>query len=183
MLRAALQLASAGSGSGRLDRDVEGRDGLVRPPRRLGLRRSARAMATRCFWPPESCAGLAAHEIGRQLDRLHQLASLGPGLALRPQPLQPARAPARRYSRTEWLGFSVLSGFWNTIWSLRLEHWPGASTGVSPISAPSSTTLPPVDCSIPRHHFGEGRFAAARFADDRERHAALGAHGRYRSAP
>ena len=49
----------------------------------------------------------------------------------------------------EWLGLSVLSGFWNTICSLRLSALGRFSIGMPPISSPSSITVPPVDFSMP----------------------------------
>ena len=95
------------------------------------------------------------------------------GLARAAVRFEPAQRPLDGEA-DGWLGLSVLSGFWNTICSLRLIAAAAVSTGCGPMSAPSSRTAPSVARSRPGQHLGEGRLAAARFADDGERHAAAG---------
>ncbi len=49
----------------------------------------------------------------------------------------------------EWLGLSVESGFWNTIWIALLIRASRSSTGIWLISLPESVTMPSVPSSMP----------------------------------
>ena len=65
----------------RLHRDVERRDRLVGHHQTRARPPSARAMATRCFWPPESWRGLrATNSVGR-FTVSSSACGLGTGLA------------------------------------------------------------------------------------------------------
>ena len=81
-----------------------------------GFPANDRAIATRCFRPPESDAGRTSRWRGSsRTDRARSFISSS-CLSL---PRTPARSSSerRRIARTVWLGLSALSGFWNTIWS------------------------------------------------------------------
>ena len=135
---------------------------------------SARAMATRCFWPPESWRGLRSTKSAGSFT-----------ISISRRACSRIDAPVRLLSRrnersmakpTEWLGLSVLSGFWNTICSLPLTADVRSSTRIPPMSKPSSATLPSVAFSRPVRTFASVDLPQPDSADDGERHAALGGH-------
>ena len=100
----------------------------------------ARAMATRCFSPPESWRGLRSRWRG---DRRRAAASSATRssacLPLTPVSLTTARF---RMRRTVQLRLSAESGFWKTIWMARLVE-AGRSALLPAIGSPSSVTSLP----------------------------------------
>ena len=137
-----------------------------RPPR--GSPANARAIATRCLRPPESCVGRSGEVALRhphrpdQLEqpRLQRLRRRGPA----------SRCSARPTSRrTLWRRLSAESGFWKTIWSaftcsrVRLRASPATAT-------PRELDLRPrIGRGQAEQDAGEGGLAAARLADEAER--------------
>ena len=87
--------------------------------------------------------GLARGELGRKLHDVEQPLRLPARRAPAETP-QPPQRRGRSRSPTVWLGFSVLSGFWKTIWSCRRSAAGRASIGRRPTSVPSSIAVPAV---------------------------------------
>ena len=113
-----------------------------------GLPTKERATAMRCFWPPDSWRGLrVAKAVGRRT-----MSSISPTRS---------RTLAESFSRpnlrttrpmqwpTEWLGFKVPSGFWNTICRARMSLVSRFSTGMGAMLRPSKTISPSVAVSRP----------------------------------
>ena len=130
----------------RLHRDVERARRLVADDE-LGSPANARAIATRCFSPPESCTGFCVSVRSDRRTRSTSSATRRSASAPRtPASLLIARS---RIRRTAWRRLSAESGFWKTIWSARrssrLRFWNrGASV------RPSSSTVPELGPTIPR---------------------------------
>ncbi len=114
---------------------------------RCGSPANARAIATRCFWPPESSVGLWKRNLGStrtSAESLSTLARTEPSLA--PPSLRTARV---RIWRVLQAGLSVESGFWKTIWMARrasCERLPALalSTPPSKVMVPESGGSRPV---------------------------------------
>ncbi len=113
----------------------------------VGSPAKARAMAMRCFWPPESSIGFWKRKRGSTrtpAERVSTLARTEPPRA--PPSLRTARV---RMERVVQAGFSVESGFWKTIWMARrasCERLPavGRSTPPSNSIVPESGAMRPV---------------------------------------
>ena len=78
---------------------------------------NARAIATRCLRPPESCTGFCVSV--RSVSRTRETRSFMRSSAARPVTPASFRSERSRMRRTEWRRLSAESGFWNTIWSAR----------------------------------------------------------------
>ena len=85
-----------------------------RTPGRVAI---ARAMPTRCFWPPLSWSGVPLQQRRVEVHALHQLAQL------RLRRLAPSPPCSLSGSRSVWrtvmLGFRLACGSWKTIWISR----------------------------------------------------------------
>ena len=149
----------------RLDRDVQGADGLVRD-QQLRLEREARAIATRWRWPPrELAADAARHRDGRPT-RSSSSATARPSRRLGRRCR--ARAAARAIaSPTVIRGLSDVYGSWKTSWMLRRRRAVSAARAqdVGPVEEDRAG----VRLDQPDDAAGERRLAAARLADDPER--------------
>ena len=132
---------------------------------RCGSPANARAIATRCFWPPESSVGRWNRNLGStrtSAESLSTLARTEPSLA--PPSLRTARV---RIWRVLQAGLSVESGFWKTIWMARrasCERLPALALS----TPPSKVMVPESGGSRPGDALGERRLAAARLADQAE---------------
>ena len=79
-----------------------------------GLPANARAMAMRCFWPPDSSVGFCSRKRGSTRTSAEILSTLArTPLPEAPPSLRTARV---RMARVLQAGFRVVSGFWKTIW-------------------------------------------------------------------
>ena len=114
---------------------------------RVGSPAKARAMAMRCFWPPESSVGFCKRKRGStrtSAESLSTLARTEPLLA--PPSLRTARV---RMARVLQAGLSVESGFWKTIWMARsasCERLPAVDSSSLPskVTVPESAAMRPV---------------------------------------
>ncbi len=125
-------------------------------------------MPTRCFWPPDSCRGIRSAKARGSFTRSssssirsRRSASFAPN---------PKISSARMICRPTVIdGFSVSNGFWNTIWIV------GDGLGVALLDGDLlDVAVVEQDLALggglqPHQHLGEGRLAAARFADDGQR--------------
>ena len=113
----------------------------------VGSPAKARAMAMRCFWPPESSVGLWKRNRGSTRTSAESLSTLA-----RTEPLlaAPSLRTARvRMARVLQAGLRVESGFWNTIWMARSASWErllavDLSTPPSKVMVPESAGMRPV---------------------------------------
>ena len=131
----------------------------------------ARAMATRCFRPPESWRGLRSRWRGER--RRADASSATRSSAF--LPLTPVSLTTDRFRmrRTVQLRLSAESGFWKTIWMARLVA-AGRSALLPAMASPSSvTSLPASGAWMPEHGLGQRRLARARLADQPERLAVI----------
>ena len=149
-----------------------------RPRRRPGSLTSARAIATRCCWPPESSFGRWRGPVG-QPDRLRAASAR-------------ARASRRRSAGQQQRQLDVLDRVQDRQQVVRLEDEAGLAGPVVGLVARRSAaqrrgrrcrTSPSSKSSRPDRQLQQGRLAAAARAHDRDDLAARGSRRRRRAAP
>ena len=94
----------------RLHRDVEGGHGLVEHDD-VGAMASARAIATRWRWPPDSSRGERCEHVGGQRDAVDQLGGARRGARAR-VPSPKLCSGSAMICSTLWRGSSDENGFW-----------------------------------------------------------------------
>ena len=111
----------------------------------VGLPANARAIAMRCFWPPESSGGRWPRGAGStrtSAESFSHLGALGAALGAAETAYRAAKDASRHQA-----GLSVESGFWKTIWMAR---------------SASASAVPPTGWQLRRERMvppsgGEGR--------------------------
>ena len=134
----------------------------------LALPAKARAMPMRCFCPPESWRGMRSAKARGSFTR----SSSSSIRCLRSAALLPTPnfSSVRMICEpTEWLGFSVSNGFWNTIWIDETVSTSRSSMAVDWISLSPSMTLPELAVSSPSSTLARVDLPQPRFADDGHR--------------
>ncbi len=113
----------------------------------VGSPAKARAMAMRCFWPPERSVGRWSRNRGSTRTLCESWSTLA-RTSLPPPSLRTARV---RIWRVLQAGLSVESGFWKTIWMARkasCERFPAVAFSC----LPSNATVPESGASRPVTH-------------------------------